>query len=212
MRRLLVLIAVTLTAVPSSATAGGVTSAKRLIRQCANHERHQAGLPPLIRFPALDIAASAFARDMAARGFFDHTDPDGNGPQERVDAVESGWAVGENIAIGYRSVRAACRGWLASPGHRKNILDPAYEVMGTGYARGRGGPIFVQVFAYPRDLVPPDTGFETPTDRRRSPATPVGRTSPGRCGSEMRNLAGLDAALDRCVRGCISPSCDVGSG
>ncbi|MEJ7787301.1 MAG: CAP domain-containing protein [Solirubrobacteraceae bacterium] len=148
MRRILVLTAVTLAFSPSAAQGGSTVSAERLIRQCANRERLLAGIPPLIRAPALDASARAFAGDMSARRFFDHTDPDGNGPQERVDAFEFGWAVGENIAMGYRSVKGACRGWMNSSGHRENILDPSYTSIGTGYGRGRGGPVFVQEFGY----------------------------------------------------------------
>lgn len=150
------LVALALAGGWASAEAGSIISAERLIRQCANRERFAAGLPPLYRAPALDAAARGLARDMVVRRFFDHTDPDGAGPQERVDAIEAGWGVGENIAMGYRSVRAACRGWMASPGHRKNILEPSYEAVGAGYARGRGGPFFVQELAFRVEAVPPE--------------------------------------------------------
>jgi uncharacterized protein YkwD len=148
MRLLLVITAAALIALPSAANAGKILNAELLVRQCANSERARAGLPPLARAPALDAAARSLARDMAARRFFDHTDPDGNGPQERVDAIESGWLVGENIAAGYRTVRSACRGWMKSSGHRENILNPDYEAIGGGYALGPRGPFFVQDFAF----------------------------------------------------------------
>lgn len=151
MHRALALAAALLAIIPAPAGAGTIASAERLIRQCANRERLRVGLAPLARSGALDAAAQSFADEMAARRFFDHVDPDGNGPQERVDAVESGWLVGENIAMGYRSVSAACRGWMTSPGHRENILDTSYEAIGTGYARGHGGPLFVQDFALRED-------------------------------------------------------------
>jgi uncharacterized protein YkwD len=163
MRTVLVVITIALAALPGAAHAGSVTSAERLIRQCANHERLDAGLAPLAPAPALNVAARAFAQDMARRRFFDHTDPDGDGPQERVDLVEPGWLIGENIAAGYGSVRSACRGWMNSPGHRENILDPAYTVIGVGYARGSGGPYYVQDFGLPEFLDPePPDPFELP--------------------------------------------------
>jgi uncharacterized protein YkwD len=58
------------------------------------------------------------------------------------------WFAGENIFGGPRNPLAACRGWMASPGHRDNILDPSYTQIGAGYARGgRYRTYWVQVFA-----------------------------------------------------------------
>jgi hypothetical protein len=72
--------------------------------------------------------------------FFDHTDPWGRGPAGRVRLFDQGHLldfIGENIAAGYPSVAATCRGWMRSAGHRANILDPDYTVMGAGFAFGR---------------------------------------------------------------------------
>ena len=160
--RLVIAIAAAIFVVATgTASAGKVLDAELLIRHCANDERADAGLAPLVRIAALDAAARSHARDMAARRFFDHTNPDGNGPQERVDARETGWLVGENIAARYPTVKSACRGWMASSGHRENILDPAYEAIGGGYAVDRRGPFFVQVFAVRDDAGPqPEPGPE----------------------------------------------------
>lgn len=138
-------------AVPIAHTAGKVLSAERLIRQCANRHRISAGLPTLQPDPVLDRAARLHARRMRWKRFFDHVDDRGWGPQERVDALASGWAAGENIAAGYRSVAAACQGWMGSSGHRANILGDSYTAIGTGYAPGPGGPYYVQVFAFAID-------------------------------------------------------------
>lgn len=51
----------------------------------------------------------------------------------RISAVHYDWqAVGENIATGYPTPRQAVAGWMASPDHCRNILDPAFRDVGTG--------------------------------------------------------------------------------
>lgn len=133
------------------AHAGKVLSAELLIRQCANDLRERAGLPRLTRSSVLGRAARLHARNMPRWRFFDHEDPLGRGPDTRVakydtDGVFDG--VGENIAAGYRSVRAACSGWKRSSGHRENMLRDAYTHVGGGYARSGGRAYYVQVFGF----------------------------------------------------------------
>ena len=167
-----------LVAAPGTAHAGKVLDAELLIRHCANDARADAGLPPLARVHALDAAARSHARDMSARRFVAHTNPDGDGPQERVDAIELGWLVGENVAAGHRTVKAACRGWMASPGHRENILNPDYEAIGGGYAIDRRrGPFFVQDFAFRADVPEPVPAF---ADRGLAPAIAIALRAPAR--------------------------------
>jgi uncharacterized protein YkwD len=145
-----------------SAWAGGATKdtgsrasstgkVEHAVRACANRSRRAAGLEGLRASGALAKAARLHARNMAVHGFFDHVDPQGRGPAERVAIFDSGNEfafVGENIAAGYASARAACVGWMNSPGHRANILDPDYTHVGAGFARGGPyGRYYVQVFA-----------------------------------------------------------------
>lgn len=98
-------------------------------------------------------AARLQARDMAADGFFEHTDPQGRDPADRVAIFDTRHEfdfVGENIAAGYPSPQAT-RGWMSSPGHRANILNSDYTSSGAGFARGgRYGRYYVQVFARTR--------------------------------------------------------------
>jgi uncharacterized protein YkwD len=92
--------------------ATGPAAIERAIRGCANRNRRAAGLPPLRASGVLDKAARLHARNMAAEGFFDHTDPRGRGPAERVaifDRESAFTFIGENIAAGYPSAAFACR-------------------------------------------------------------------------------------------------------
>jgi uncharacterized protein YkwD len=134
-----------------AAKARIASSVEESIRDCANRQRQQRGLRHLGRDRALDRAARFHARRMLARGFFDHEDPSGDGPADRVKRFTKRRyvIVGENIAAGYESVAAACRGWMDSSGHRANILRSSFTRVGGGYASGSKGygRYYVQVFA-----------------------------------------------------------------
>jgi len=97
---------------------------------------------------SLRCAARNHALDMAVRGFFDHTNPDGDGAGERIgfaEYVARGW--GENIAFGYPSPQAVVDGWMDSPGHCSNIMNESFTQIGVGYYEGNQ---WVQVFGTPR--------------------------------------------------------------
>jgi uncharacterized protein YkwD len=128
--------------------AASVPAVEQQVVGCANLARAAKGLPALKLDPVLGSAAHRFAKDMARRGFFDHTDPEGRDPGDRIGAREHGdvsW--GENIAQGYPDAASVCRGWLHSSDHRANILDRRYTRIGGGFARGGDGPYWVQEFA-----------------------------------------------------------------
>ena len=129
-------------------TEAGVRLQERRIGSCVNRHRRAHGIAALEPSAALTKAARHHARNMARYRFFDHTDPWGRGPDERVALFdERDWRAGENIGAGYRSVGAACAGWMRSAGHRENILNTDYEYVGGGYARGGPyGRYYVSVF------------------------------------------------------------------
>jgi uncharacterized protein YkwD len=133
------------------ALASSLAGIQQSIRECANRNRVASGLEPLMASSVLTDAARLHAKNMSRLGFFDHTDPQGRGPSERVQVFDSEARfefVGENIAAGYNSVRQACVGWMHSAGHRANILGRGYTHVGGGYATGGPfGRYYVQVFA-----------------------------------------------------------------
>jgi uncharacterized protein YkwD len=83
---------------------------------------------------------------MAANDYFDHTSQDGRSPTDR--AAEQGYegGVGENIAAGYPDADAVMEGWMNSEGHRANILNCDYDVIGIGVADRDGTLYWVQNF------------------------------------------------------------------
>jgi uncharacterized protein YkwD len=117
-------------------------------------ERAFAPAPPVALSGTLGTVAFGHAADMATHGYFEHEDLAGQSPADRVRAV--GYReklVGENIAYGPETVDEVVKGWLDSPGHCENIMDPRFAEMGLAFAAGRGakhGLYWVQVLAAPR--------------------------------------------------------------
>ncbi|WP_333767383.1 CAP domain-containing protein [Streptomyces sp. IBSBF 2435] len=130
---------------PSSDT---LSAARAAILSLVNDERATAGCKPLTASSPLDGLAQAFSDDMAARGFFDHTDPDGHTPWDRAKARGIGNLGGENIARGQATAQAVMTAWMNSPGHRANILNCDYTTLGVGIHFGSGGPWWTQDFGF----------------------------------------------------------------
>lgn len=113
-----------------------------------------APAPPMALSGTLANVALGHAADMARHNYFEHLDLSGNSPADRVRAVGySERLVGENIAYGPKSVEEVVQGWLDSPGHCENIMDPRFAEMGIAFASGqvqRHGLYWVQVLAEPK--------------------------------------------------------------
>ncbi|MEU7516411.1 CAP domain-containing protein [Streptomyces sp. NPDC042898] len=124
----------------------GQSSAADQVVALVNAERAKAGCGPLTANATLNSAAQGHSDDMAARDFFDHTNPDGAGPGERVTAAGYPWSTyGENIAMGQSTPESVMDSWMNSPGHRANILNCDFKEIGIGI-HSSGGPYWTQVF------------------------------------------------------------------
>lgn len=112
-----------------------------------NEERAKAGVQPLVLDPKLRDLARAYGKDMFARGFFSHYDPDGKSPFDRMkNAGIEYQAAGENLAYA-PNVDVAHQGLMNSPGHRANILSKDFGHVGIGVIDGGVyGRMFVQEF------------------------------------------------------------------
>lgn len=124
----------------------GQSSAAEQVIALVNAERAKAGCGALSANATLTKAAQGHSDDMAARDYFDHTNPDGDGPGERVTAAGYPWSTyGENIAMGQSTPEQVMEGWMNSPGHRANILNCDFKEIGVGIHTS-GGPYWTQVF------------------------------------------------------------------
>ncbi|MFF7239647.1 CAP domain-containing protein [Streptomyces collinus] len=118
------------------------------VLQLVNQERAKVGCSALAANSSLSKLAETFSADMAARGFFDHTDPDGASPWDRAAKAGVTDLGGENIARGQADAAAVMAAWMNSPGHRANILNCDYKTLGVGVHFGAGGPWWTQDFGY----------------------------------------------------------------
>lgn len=144
------------------------------IRSAVNKERVKYNLQPLKRSEKLTLIARAHSKDMVKRNYTSHDTPEGIGPDER--AKRAGFnivkkkknviitGVGENIFEEQNVIREdgverpflesmdkttkkAVEGWMKSPGHRKNILNPEYTITGVGVAVSKDKKVKItQVF------------------------------------------------------------------
>jgi uncharacterized protein YkwD len=117
-------------------------------------DRSFAPAPPVKLSATLGGVAFGHADDMARHNYFEHADLSGRSPADRVRAV--GYQeklVGENIAYGPKSAEEVVQGWLDSPGHCENIMDPRFAEMGIAYAAGQAskrGLFWVQLLVAPK--------------------------------------------------------------
>jgi uncharacterized protein YkwD len=116
-------------------------------------DRLFAAAPPLSLNPALARAALAHSGDMASKHYFSHQARDGSYVWDRATLAGYTWhIVGENIASGINTAEEAVAGWLESPGHCANIMNPVYTEMGVAYSlnTSRRRMYWTQVLAVPR--------------------------------------------------------------
>ena len=111
-----------------------------------NVARQQNGVPPLRWNRQLTLAARWYSWDSTENrpaGFCGHQDTLGTWPSDRTRAFGyKGLSGAENAFCGYLAPQDAINGWMNSPGHRANLLDPNSREVGIGYYRrdsdGRG--------------------------------------------------------------------------
>ena len=109
-----------------------------------NAERADRGLTALKVDRELQQAALGHGNDMVANRYFAHEGRDGSKPAQRIRAAGylsdgGAWRIGENLAWGtgeLASPKAIMAAWMNSPGHRANILMPAYREVGFGVIAG----------------------------------------------------------------------------
>jgi uncharacterized protein YkwD len=140
--------------VPAVAVASGapqVAPADRLesaVLDELNLVRLEHGLQQLRLSPNLTEAADHHSLAMVKAGYFAHESPDGSHFARRIKgfykprAIRRKWRVAENLIwrTDRLTARAAVAAWLASPGHRENLLGPKYREVGISAVRAVGAP------------------------------------------------------------------------
>jgi len=129
-----------------------INRARAAPRRCGDKSFPPA--PALQSSVLLRRAAEAHTQEMLEHDYFAHQGYDGSTPAQRVAATGYRYLlVGENIASGPQSAAEAAEGWLASPAHCENIMDPRFSETGIAYAANNSGTpriYWVQEFGAPR--------------------------------------------------------------
>jgi uncharacterized protein YkwD len=131
-----------------------------VIWQGTNRMREKGGLRPLFFHTSTGQVAYLHSKDLCRRKFFDHVNPDGAGPADRLQAAGVSFTMcGENIimldtartllatasmgkALGDNLVRS----WMDSPGHRANIMEGRFREIGVGVYLTKDDVFATQVF------------------------------------------------------------------
>lgn len=134
----------------------------RKIHRLVNEQRTQNGVAALEIDQGVTSAATKHSKNMASTGTFSHVIDGKNAGDRLRDENVSFTAWGENIYFGWCQMNGkpaydvhdfaqdAVSGWMNSPGHRKNILNPDFTHTGIGIATiardGKGYMYATQVF------------------------------------------------------------------
>ncbi len=122
-------------------TVSAQAAAEAEVLQLVNEERAKVGCSAVSANSALRDLAEAFSEDMAARDFFDHTDPDGLSPWDRADKAGITSLGGENIARGQADAAAVMEAWMNSPGHQREHPELRLQDAGRGCPLRLGRPL-----------------------------------------------------------------------
>jgi uncharacterized protein YkwD len=112
-----------------------------------NEVRAENGMGPVEMDPIGVKAARLHSQDMCEKGYFDHTNMEGQQPWDRLrDAGADFGTAGENIAMGASSPEEVHDMWMNSSGHRENMLTPSWSRVGIGMFDCDGMIYWTEVF------------------------------------------------------------------
>ncbi len=133
------------------ATSASVSEMSAAVDCLINQQRLRFGLAPMEVSAALNHSAQRWTDRMVATGRFTHGGQTAFG--QRLLAAGFNWGqAGENIATGFLTPRDAVAGWMASPDHCRNILDPSFREMGTGESPAPVGSFATGAATWTQDM------------------------------------------------------------
>ena len=164
-------------------TGGMAAVLPAVLASLTNEERQAQNLPTLAVSPILNKAAEMKAQDMATKGYFAHTSPEGKTPWYWLGQVGYQYQyAGENLAINFNDSEDVTNAWMNSPAHRANIVKGNYTEIGTGVAsglyKGKEAVFVAQVYANPlpqtlKPAEPKKPEVKTATSTTKTTATDV---------------------------------------
>jgi hypothetical protein len=158
----------------------------------ANQDRAANGLPALRRNSAMDQVAANWAAHMGQTGTLAHN-------PSYSSQIPGGWSrAGENVAKGYPTATAMHAGWMASSGHRANILGDFTDV-GVAFITAGGTTWGVEVFARYASAAPPPPPPPAPAPAP-APAPPPPAAAPAAPSAAAPSAAAPSAAAPAAPR------------
>lgn len=139
-----------------------------------NYWREKNGLPPLRINEKLNNSATLKVEDMFLNQYFEHYSPTGEGVANLVQKAGYQYIlIGENLALGnFLNDEILVEGWMESPGHKENILNPYYQEIGVavkkGTYQGKTTWMAVQHFGLPLSVCPQiDESIKAEIEKRK---------------------------------------------
>lgn len=132
---------------PETPPGTDLTELEQQMLDLVNAERAKVGAQPLAADMRLTEQARLKSQDMIDKGYFSHQSPTYGSPFDQMAAAGITYrTAGENLA-GAPSVKSAHENLMLSDGHRRNILNPAFDHVGIGIIEGGPyGIMFTQMF------------------------------------------------------------------
>jgi hypothetical protein len=143
-----------------------------------NQERADYGLPPLAMNAELNDSADMKANNMFALDYWAHVSPTGIQPWYWFTKAGYNYSyAGENLAMNFDTTSGVMQGWMNSPGHKANILNPHYVDVGfaveNGTLVGQQTTLVVAHYAAPATSELAAIPLSTPTPRSESTPAPT---------------------------------------
>jgi len=135
-------------------------SSKNVIDIINEYRTSNGSLVILKESPKLNISAEKKLQDMFTNQYFEHASPSGVDVGDLGDSVGYAYIViGENLALGnFKNDRSLVDAWMASPGHKDNILNKRYTetgvAVGQGVYKDKSIWMAVQHFGLPKSACP----------------------------------------------------------
>ena len=131
------------TAAPTTKPTTTESAMEQEVFELVNKVRVENGLHTLKWAEDLAEIARAHCADMINRGFFSHTNPDGESPFDRLKNNGIAYrSAAENIAYGQKDAQEVMNSWMNSSGHRANILSKTVKEIGIGAVKNTRGTIY----------------------------------------------------------------------
>lgn len=156
------------TNIPAKSTAVDISSYGDEVVRLVNRERSKNGLPPMEELYELTSAADTRAMELSQS--YGHVRPNGQRFYS-IFGVTENYYYGENVGKGQRTPAEVMREWMASSGHRSNILDPAYTGIGVGVYQKGNTIYWVQIFkndVSEEEYTPPEEEESSQSDTESS--------------------------------------------